>query len=143
MATFQRRGYIVCRWPDLYERVLVVTEHAPLWLDPHLYDRLDDDQFEAFVAAWLSGDYIQRCALLGEPDPRDGLKHLAEANERERARQVAMSPAELEEYRAARAERMADMDPDAPAAGQPKPWQPCADCLAPSVCETSDTELCP
>ncbi len=26
------------------------------------------------------------CVALGEPDPRDGLKHLAEANERERER---------------------------------------------------------
>lgn len=85
MATFHRRGYLVCLWPNPYERVLVVTEHAPLWLERRLYNALDDDQFEQFMTEWLAGDYAQSCIALGESDPRDGLKHLAEANEREKA----------------------------------------------------------
>lgn len=64
MATVQRCGYLVCLWPNPYERVLVVTEHAPLWLERHIYSRLDDDQFELFMTTWLAGDYAQRCAAL-------------------------------------------------------------------------------
>lgn len=91
MATVQRCGYLVCLWPNPYERVLVVTEHAPLWLERHIYSRLDDDQFEAFMTTWLAGDYAQSCIALGESNPRDGLKALAEANEREKTAQAAMS----------------------------------------------------
>lgn len=187
MATVQRRGYLVCLWPNPYERVLVVTENAPLWLERHIYGRLDDDQFEAFMTKWLAGDYAQSCIALGESDPRDGLKALAEANEREKAAQAAMGRSEpdtlpelvsrlrgyglneaadffesvkpvevrqdvigMEVLRSGDFERIPSRgnvysDPDDtpwPTLDQ-EPWQPCADCLAPSVCETSDTELCP
>lgn len=53
--------------------------------------------------------------------PSDGLKALAEANERERERQAAMSPEELEEYRRVQAEQMAFQDPDALSLGNGRP----------------------
>lgn len=68
MATVQRRGYMVHLWHNPYERALVITEHAPLYLERHIYDRLDDDQFEAFMTAWLAGDYAQRCAALARAE---------------------------------------------------------------------------
>ena len=83
-ASIERCGYTVHRWPN--QRIIVITDVGPLYLDPDLFDRLDDTTFEQFMTAWLAGDYAGTCVALGLPDPRDGLKHLAEANERERAR---------------------------------------------------------
>lgn len=46
---------------------------------------------------WRKG--WNRTSPAPEPEPSEGLKALAEANEREKARQAAMSPVELDEYR--------------------------------------------
>lgn len=81
-----RRGYVVSRPSLPVGRVMVATDKGPLFIDADLYDRLDDDAFSQFMGAWCSGDYAATQVALGLPDPRDGLKHLAEANEAERAR---------------------------------------------------------
>lgn len=86
MATVQRCGYMVHRWQ--HQPVIIITASEPLYMEPDAYDRLDDDEFEAFMTAWHAGDYAQTQLILGEPDPRNGLKHLAEANEREKAAQA-------------------------------------------------------
>lgn len=82
-----RCGYPV-QHGDLYPggpRVIITTPAGPLHLESHLYTTIDDAAFERFMNAWLAGDYAQTRLALGQPDPRDGLKHLAAANEAELA----------------------------------------------------------
>lgn len=150
------------------------------------------------IGHWRKG--WNRTSPVPEREPSEGLKALAEANEREKARQAVHARpepdtlpelvsrlrehglneaadffessklAELREraisegisYKAGStcagcSTPAAQQDPDPddtpwPTLDQeaylrdreePEPWKPCPDCMAPSVCEKSDTDLCP